>query len=94
MRTVQVSEITENIKEMCIEANHYLSRDMEAVMERAAETEEAPLGKQILGQLRENLEIAARDMIPHLPGHGHGGRLSGNRAGRASGGRTSGGCCK
>ena len=64
MRTVQVSEIAENIKEMCIEANHYLSRDMEAVMERAAETEEAPLGKQILGQLRENLEIAARDMIP------------------------------
>lgn len=64
MRTVQVSEITENIKEMCIEANHYLSRDMEAVMERAAETEEASLGKQILGQLRENLEIAARDMIP------------------------------
>ena len=64
MRTVNVSEITENIKEMCIEANHYLSRDMEAVMERAAETEEAPLGKQILGQLRENLEIAARDMIP------------------------------
>lgn len=64
MRTVQVSEITENIKEMCIEANHYLSRDMETVMERAAETEEAPLGKQILGQLRENLEIAARDMIP------------------------------
>lgn len=64
MRTVQVSEITENIKEMCIEANHYLSRDMEAVMERAAETEEAPLGKKILGQLRENLEIAARDMIP------------------------------
>ncbi|OUQ49209.1 fumarate hydratase [Lachnoclostridium sp. An118] len=64
MRTVQVSEITENIKEMCIEANHYLSKDMEAVMERAAETEEAPLGKQILGQLRENLDIAARDMIP------------------------------
>ncbi|HJF94848.1 MAG TPA: fumarate hydratase [Lachnoclostridium phocaeense] len=64
MRTVQVSEITENIKEMCIEANHYLSKDMEAVIERAAETEEAPLGKQILGQLRENLDIAARDMIP------------------------------
>ena len=64
MRTVQVSEITENIKEMCIEANHYLSKDMEAVMERAAETEEAPLGKQILGQLRKNLDIAARDMIP------------------------------
>ncbi len=64
MRTVRVSEITENIKEMCIEANHYLSKDMEAVMDRAAETEEAPLGRQILGQLRENLEIAARDRIP------------------------------
>ena len=64
MRTVQVSEITKNIKEMCIEANHYLSEDMEAVMNRAAKTEAAPLGRQILAQLRENLEIAARDMIP------------------------------
>lgn len=64
MRTVQVSEITENIKEMCIEANHYLSEDMEAVMNRAAKTEAAPLGRQILAQLRENLEIAAKDMIP------------------------------
>lgn len=64
MRTVQVSEITENIKEMCIEANHYLSEDMEAVMNRAAKTEAAPLGRQILAHLRENLEIAAKDMIP------------------------------
>lgn len=64
MRTVQVSEITENIKEMCIEANHYLSEDMEAVMNRAAKTEAAPLGREILAQLRENLEIAAKDMIP------------------------------
>ncbi len=64
MRTVQVSEITENIKEMCIEANHYLSEDMEAVMNCAAKTEAAPLGRQILAQLRENLEIAAKDMIP------------------------------
>lgn len=64
MRTVQVSEITTNIKEMCIEANHYLSNDMEAAMEKAAETENAPLGRQILGQLKENLNIAAKDMIP------------------------------
>lgn len=64
MRTVQVSEITENIKEMCIEANHHLSKDMEAVMEHAERTEEAPLGRQILGQLRENLEIAEKDRIP------------------------------
>lgn len=64
MRTVQVSEITKNIKEMCIEANHFLSEDMKNVMHHARETEEAPLGKQILGQLEENLEIAGRDMIP------------------------------
>lgn len=64
MRTVQVSEITKNIKEMCIEANHFLSEDMKNVMHHAGETEEAPLGRQILGQLEENLEIAGRDMIP------------------------------
>lgn len=64
MRTVQVSEITKNIKEMCIEANHFLSEDMKNVMHHARKTEEAPLGRQILGQLEENLEIAGRDMIP------------------------------
>lgn len=64
MRTVKVSEITENIKEMCIEANHFLSGDMDRALKNAVETEEAPLGKQILCQLQENLQIAAEDMIP------------------------------
>lgn len=64
MRTVNVSEITANIKEMCIEANHYLSKDMEKVLKHSHETEQSPLGKQILGQLEENLQIAADDMIP------------------------------
>ena len=64
IRTVHVEEITKNIKEMCIEANHYLSEDMDAAMEQAVETEKAPLGKQILTQLQENLQIAAKDMIP------------------------------
>ena len=64
MRTVDVSEITRNIKEMCIEANHFLSKDMDAAMKQAAETEESPLGKQILNQLQDNLKIAAEDMIP------------------------------
>ena len=64
MRTVNVSEITENIKEMCIEANHYLSKDMETTLKCARETEASPLGKQILNQLSENLKIAADDMIP------------------------------
>ena len=64
IRTVNVEEITKNIKEMCIEANHYLSPDMDASMKRAKEEEKAPLGKQILTQLQENLKIASEDMIP------------------------------
>ena len=64
MRTIDVSEITENIKEMCMEANHYLSKDMDNEMKKAVEKEESPLGKQILLQLQENLQIAAKDMIP------------------------------
>ena len=64
MRNVHVSEITRNIKEMCIEANHFLSEDMSAAMKNAVQTEESPLGKQILNQLQENLQIAGEDMIP------------------------------
>lgn len=64
MRTVNVSELTKSIKEMCIEANHYLSKDMETTLKCARETEASPLGKQILNQLSENFKIAADDMIP------------------------------
>lgn len=64
MRTLNVSEITDNIKEMCIEANHFLSDDMKCALCNAVETEKSPLGKQILGQLQENLKIAGEDMIP------------------------------
>ncbi len=64
MRVIQTSAITKNIREMCIEANHFLSDDMKAVLEEKVEEEKAPLGKQILNQLRENLQIAGEDMIP------------------------------
>ncbi|MCH5338376.1 MAG: fumarate hydratase [Acetatifactor sp.] len=64
MRTLEVAEITQNIKEMCIEANHFLSKDMECAMQTAVEKEEAPLGRQILEQLQENMKIAGEDMIP------------------------------
>lgn len=64
MRTIHVNEITRNVKEMCIEANHYLTDDMKAALDQAAQKEKAPLGKQILNQLQENLEVAAKDMIP------------------------------
>ena len=64
IRTVDTDLIIKNVKEMCIEANHYLSGDMDAAMKQAAETEKSPLGKKILGQLQENLKIADEKMIP------------------------------
>lgn len=64
MRTLKVSEITEEVKDMCIEANHFLTEDMKCALERAALTEESILGRQILEQLQENLKIAGDDRIP------------------------------
>ena len=64
MRVISVDTITKNIKEMCIEANHFLSDDMKCVFWEAMNKEESPLGKQILNQLQENLSIAGNDMIP------------------------------
>lgn len=64
MRSINVKEITKNIKEMCIEANYYLSEDMNKALKNATGTEKSPLGKQILNQLQDNLKIAGKDMIP------------------------------
>lgn len=64
MRTIDVADVTQNIKEMCIEANHFLTADMDEAMKTAVRQEKAPLGKQILCQLQDNLKIAGEDMIP------------------------------
>ncbi len=64
MRTIEVSTITDQIREMCIEANHFLSKDMKQALDKAALEEKAPIGRQILEQLQENLQIAGKDMIP------------------------------
>lgn len=64
IRTIKTEEITKTIKEMCIEANHYLSKDMDKAMKEAVDKEESPLGKQILNQLQDNLQIAGTDTIP------------------------------
>ena len=64
MRTLNVEEISKNIKEMCIEANHFLSKDMDIARKNAVSTEKSPLGKKILSQLQDNLKIAGKDMIP------------------------------
>lgn len=64
IREVNVSEITKNIKEMCIEANHYLSPDMDRMMKKAKEEEKSEIGKKVLNQLQENLQIADKEVIP------------------------------
>ena len=64
MRDLDVKVITENIKDMCIEATHFLTEDMKNVLDDSVTKEESPLGKQILQQLQENLQIAGDEMIP------------------------------
>lgn len=64
IRSVDTVVITDAIKEMCFEANHYLSKDMQSALKRAAETEQSGIGQKILGQLWENLEIADKEKIP------------------------------
>lgn len=64
IRTVKTDEVIKNIKEMCIEANHYLSSDMDEAMKKAVTTEQSELGKKILNQLQDNLKIADEEMIP------------------------------
>ena len=64
LREVNVSEITQSIKEMCIEANHFLSKDMENALYKAKNSEETDLGKQVLEKLCENMKIAGEEMIP------------------------------
>lgn len=64
IRTVNTEDIVKNIKEMCIEANHYLSKDMDKALKEATASEKSELGKKILNQLQENLKIADEEMIP------------------------------
>ena len=64
MREIDISEIISNIKEMCIEANHFLSPDMKAALYDSCDAEKSVLGRQVLEQLKENLKIAGEDMIP------------------------------
>lgn len=64
MRTVNVKDITRNVKEMCIEANYCLTDDMDQALKQVVDSESSPLGKQVLCQLQENLKIAAEDQIP------------------------------
>ena len=64
MRIVECRQITDSLKEMCIEATHFLSEDMREALNRAIQEEKSPLGKKVLDSLEENLSIAGNDRIP------------------------------
>lgn len=64
MRTVRTEDITKAVKKMCIDANLYLADDMKKALYNACDNEENVLGKKILGQLKENLDIAGNEQIP------------------------------
>lgn len=64
VRTIHTDLISDTIREMCIEANYFLPEDMSVCMRQASGREQSPLGRKLLGQLQENLEIAASERIP------------------------------
>ena len=64
MRTIHTEEIVSNIRQMCIEANHMLTPDMQKALECAVTDEKSPIGQKVLGQLQDNLQIAQEDTIP------------------------------
>ncbi|MBD5554941.1 MAG: fumarate hydratase [Roseburia sp.] len=64
IRTIDTDLVIQNVKEMCIKVNHYLSSDMDEAMKAAVDTEKSELGKKILNQLQDNLKIADEEMIP------------------------------
>lgn len=64
MRIIHTEEIISNIREMCIEANHMLTPDMQKALECAVTDEKSPIGQKVLGQLQDNLQIAQEDTIP------------------------------
>lgn len=64
MRTIHTGEIISNIRQMCIEANHMLTPDMQKALECAVTDEKSPIGQKVLGQLQDNLQIAHEDTIP------------------------------
>ncbi len=64
MRIIHTEEIISNIRQMCIEANHMLTPDMQKALECAVTDEKSPIGQKVLGQLQDNLQIAQEDTIP------------------------------
>jgi fumarate hydratase subunit alpha len=63
LREIEAAEITEAVRELCIEANTRLPEDHLAALHRALEEEESPLGREVIGELLENARVARERCI-------------------------------
>ncbi|MBB5336873.1 fumarate hydratase [Pectinatus brassicae] len=64
MRTIQVEQITEAVAQMCKEAAYYLPEDVYQALKKGRETEESPVGRDVLDQIIKNAEIAKAEDRP------------------------------
>lgn len=64
MREIEVNEIIDAVRELCIKANCVLNDDVYNALEAAKNTEKSPIGKEILCQLTDNADIAKNENVP------------------------------
>ena len=64
LREIDVNDIVKAVSKLCIEANCVLNSDVYEAIERAKESEESPVGREILGQLTDNADIARNEFVP------------------------------
>ena len=83
MREINVSEVEELVRDLCIKANLYLPEDMESCIECNAKKEQSPVGKNVFADILDNMRVAREETIPDLSGHRHGSYLHDHRTGRA-----------
>ncbi len=64
MRTVDVKEVTELVRRLCMEANYFLPEDLKRAFEEGRKAEESPLGKEVFGEMIRNCELAKDKQVP------------------------------
>lgn len=64
MREVNCQQITQTVARLCQEANYFLPEDVIQALKQAREMEKSPVGRDILGQILENADLAAREKLP------------------------------
>ena len=64
MRTIEVSEVTKLVRQLCIDANYYLPADLRQAFVDGQNAEESPLGKTIFGEMIANCDLARENNVP------------------------------